>query len=182
MPSGEDWRSALSVGDEVFWTDPDNGICSGYRTITEIVSDSGTIESDETVVRLTDNGNVTEAYAGELSPLKPAEAVKLPEGGAPIGASVPQLFVDEESATQFSTLLGDFFKGLAHDGCTGKAYGVQRKDGLLCMTGFAGCGIEDLAYEFARSANLSLYGVTTSLRRIMRPVPGQRTPFGHSNR
>ncbi|MFP3637834.1 hypothetical protein [Paraburkholderia sp. SIMBA_054] len=62
--------SSLSVGDEVFWIDPDAGACSGYRTISEIVSDSGTIESDQTVVRLADNGSVTEAFAGEISLLR----------------------------------------------------------------------------------------------------------------
>ncbi|MBN3760921.1 phage protein NinX family protein [Burkholderia sp. Ac-20365] len=65
----EDWRSTLSVGDEVFWTDPDDGVCSGHRVIAEILSESGVIESDETVVRLTANESVTEAFAGELSPV-----------------------------------------------------------------------------------------------------------------
>ncbi|AUT75610.1 hypothetical protein C2L64_45445 [Paraburkholderia hospita] len=72
----ENWRSTLAVGEQVFWTDPDDGICSGYRTIAEIVSDSGSIESDETIVRLTDNGSMTEALAGDISRLKAGEAIK----------------------------------------------------------------------------------------------------------
>lgn len=68
-----DWHLTLSAGDEVFWTDPDEGIRSGYRVIAEIVSDSGKIESDETVVRLKDR---TEVFAGELSALKPGEPWK----------------------------------------------------------------------------------------------------------
>lgn len=67
------WRVTLAVGGQVFWTDPDEGICSGRRIIAEILSDSGRVESDETVVRLSDNGSMTEAFAGELSPLKPEE-------------------------------------------------------------------------------------------------------------
>lgn len=75
----EVWRSTLSVGTEVFWTDPDNGTCSGCRIIAEIMSDSGMVESDETQVRLTAKGSVTEAYAGELSPVKRGEGGNLPE-------------------------------------------------------------------------------------------------------
>ncbi len=75
----EVWRSTLAVGTEVFWTDPDDGICSGCRIIGEILSDSGMVESDETEVRLTAKGSVTEAYAGELSPVQPGEGGKLPE-------------------------------------------------------------------------------------------------------
>lgn len=78
LQSSEEWRATLAVGGEVFWTDPDDGICSGYRVIVEIVSESGVIESDETVVRLTANGSVTEAFAGEISPLKPEETGQLP--------------------------------------------------------------------------------------------------------
>lgn len=69
----EDWRAALKMNDEVFWTDPDNGVCSGVRVIKEIVSDSGKVESDETVVRLDHNGSETEAYAGELSAVQPGD-------------------------------------------------------------------------------------------------------------
>ncbi|KWN05894.1 hypothetical protein WT83_27820 [Burkholderia territorii] len=76
---GDDWYSQLAVGDDVFWNDPDEGICSGRRVIAEISSESGVIESDETMVRLAENGSFTEAYAGELSPVRPLFVAALPE-------------------------------------------------------------------------------------------------------
>ena len=49
------------VGAEVYWNDPDNGECSGWRIIQEIIS--------EDVVLLTNEkrNEYTEAYITELS-------------------------------------------------------------------------------------------------------------------
>ena len=44
------------IGSEVYWNDPDNGICSGWRIIE--------CQIDEETVRFTDG---TEAYIKELS-------------------------------------------------------------------------------------------------------------------
>ena len=49
------------IGTEVFWNDPDNGKCSGWRIISEIINDE--------IVALTDlDGNgYTEVLISELS-------------------------------------------------------------------------------------------------------------------
>jgi hypothetical protein len=50
----------LQPGDEVFWNDPDNGLCSDYCTVMQIMSDD--------VVRLTSRrGSEVEAFISELS-------------------------------------------------------------------------------------------------------------------
>lgn len=48
----------LQVGKQVFWTDPDDGICSGEYTLTEIRGD---------VYVLDFNGSEVEAHVSELS-------------------------------------------------------------------------------------------------------------------
>lgn len=61
-------RQWLSVGDEVFWNDPDNGFSSGYAVIVEIMSESGKVEERDTILRLkTPAGSEIEAFAHELS-------------------------------------------------------------------------------------------------------------------
>jgi len=51
----------LRTGDEVFWTDPDNGICSRTLTISSI-------EVMGTVVTIVDtDGDTLECFARELS-------------------------------------------------------------------------------------------------------------------
>lgn len=50
----------LHVGSEVFWNDPDAGICSGWYTIEEVVNDE--------VLRLRNEaGSEVEVYVQELS-------------------------------------------------------------------------------------------------------------------
>jgi hypothetical protein len=59
---------SLSAGDEVTWTDPDEGISSGTYKIGIIVTESGSIESDDTIVTLyNEEGSEVEAFASELS-------------------------------------------------------------------------------------------------------------------
>ena len=48
------------VGDEVFWTDPDEGKCSGYYHIMKI-------HSDEIVFLKNDEGSEVDAFVHELS-------------------------------------------------------------------------------------------------------------------
>ena len=51
----------LQPGDEVFWNDPDDGICSRYYTIQHI-------ELNGNIVCITDvDGSSLEAFAHELS-------------------------------------------------------------------------------------------------------------------
>lgn len=57
----------LTLGDEVEWDDPDNGLCSCKGTIIEIVSPSGLVEGHDTVVVLeTESGGTTEVFVHEL--------------------------------------------------------------------------------------------------------------------
>ena len=52
---------ALHTGDEVFWTDPDDGLCSRHLVILTI-----DVRGDVVVIT-TDDGRVLECLAGELS-------------------------------------------------------------------------------------------------------------------
>ena len=54
----------LNVGDEVYWTDPDEGLCSGHKTITEIVPSFDGSVGDRSVFVLNDG---TEVFGRELS-------------------------------------------------------------------------------------------------------------------
>ena len=51
----------LAVGDEVYWNDPDNGLCSRYYTI-------GQIEINGEIVKIWDysDGSYIECFANEL--------------------------------------------------------------------------------------------------------------------
>lgn len=56
---GENQDLDIRVGDEVYWNDPDEGICSGYYKVSEVLGD---------VFRLTnDSGAELEAFRHELS-------------------------------------------------------------------------------------------------------------------
>ncbi len=56
------WRKLLQPGDQVKWTDPDNGLCSRILTIQHIQYRPGG------VVQITDSfGGYVEAYLRELS-------------------------------------------------------------------------------------------------------------------
>jgi hypothetical protein len=70
-PSGM-WQASLDVGDEVFWVDPDESFSSGFYRITDIESESGAIETEDTVVRLlNDEGSHAEVFAHELWQTEP---------------------------------------------------------------------------------------------------------------
>lgn len=51
----------LHNGDEVFWTDPDNGLCSRHLVIKNIKTNGQTITIEDK------NGDVLECFAKELS-------------------------------------------------------------------------------------------------------------------
>lgn len=58
----------LQVGDTVTWVDPDNSECSGQYRVQEIVTESGLVEDDESVLVLSDDdGHCTEVYVMELA-------------------------------------------------------------------------------------------------------------------
>lgn len=66
------WLSDLKAGDQVWWNDPDGGLCSGYYQVGGCNSESGTIDSEETVVFLKNAaGAEAEVFASELSALRP---------------------------------------------------------------------------------------------------------------
>ena len=58
----------LEVGDSVNWIDPDADIGSGTYRIMEIVTESGRVETENSVVVLSNgDGHCTEAYVCELA-------------------------------------------------------------------------------------------------------------------
>lgn len=97
----------FSVGDKVFWTDPDNGVCSGIRIVDSILSESGKIESDETVVLLKENDSLTEAFAGELSSVtdNASEVIDAEKQSKPVGQEVSASTVPGQG--QYQTYLYD---------------------------------------------------------------------------
>jgi hypothetical protein len=55
----------LHIGAEVYWNDPDEGICSGHRIVKSFTH---VFNTGETIVVLTDEeGSVTEAFLTELT-------------------------------------------------------------------------------------------------------------------
>jgi hypothetical protein len=57
----------LQKGDEVFWHDPDNGISSGFYEVVSILSESGTVESEDTILFIKNkSGSEAEVFAHEL--------------------------------------------------------------------------------------------------------------------
>jgi hypothetical protein len=58
----------LNVGDEVYWNDPADGLSSGYYSIRKINTDSGRIESQETILLLANEaGSQAEVFAHEIN-------------------------------------------------------------------------------------------------------------------
>lgn len=60
---------ALQVGDEVFWTDPDNGLSSGVYHVTRIATETGGVEGlrGDTIIALRNEaGSEVEAFLSEL--------------------------------------------------------------------------------------------------------------------
>lgn len=65
---GERVLKDLHRGDEVYWTDPDNGVSSGYYTVLEVHAPSGEpIDEDTIVVLLNASGGIAEVLIHELS-------------------------------------------------------------------------------------------------------------------
>lgn len=62
----DEFRANLKVGDEVWWNDPDNGISSGYYTITGIHTESGVIEYANDIVFISNGTTQAEVFAHEL--------------------------------------------------------------------------------------------------------------------
>lgn len=59
----------LQVGDEVFWTDPDNGLSSGIYRVTRILTETGAVEGlhGDTIIALRNEaGSEVEAFLSEL--------------------------------------------------------------------------------------------------------------------
>lgn len=55
------------VGDKVWWTDPDEDLSTGLYTVRQIHSESGTVESFDTILLLAHEGSLAEVFAHELS-------------------------------------------------------------------------------------------------------------------
>ena len=60
-------ESLLSVGDEVYWEDPDEGLSSGYYAVVEILSEDNQI-FDDTIIKIKNEaGSHAEVFFHELS-------------------------------------------------------------------------------------------------------------------
>lgn len=58
----------LHCGDEVYWTDPDGGLCSRHYKIKAISINSADDDDEEAIICLEDeDGSYVEVYAHELS-------------------------------------------------------------------------------------------------------------------
>lgn len=59
---------SLDIGDEVRWDDPDNDTASGVYQISRIHTDSGRIESWDSILLITsnDSDSVAEVLASEV--------------------------------------------------------------------------------------------------------------------
>lgn len=58
---------SLQPHDEVYWSDPDEGLCSGFYKILEIDHRGPHDDEDDPVVRITTmDGGILECYASEL--------------------------------------------------------------------------------------------------------------------
>jgi hypothetical protein len=55
----------LRVGDEVFWNDPDNDLCSGMFHIQSL--GSGIVNMSSVVTLMRDDSSIVEVFARELS-------------------------------------------------------------------------------------------------------------------
>tara|TARA_B100000959_G_scaffold276043_1_gene330222 strand:+ start:1059 stop:1256 length:198 start_codon:yes stop_codon:yes gene_type:complete len=55
---------SLEIGDEVYWKDPDEGVCSGYGTVTAIVGEKD-LGAAVYRLRMNDGGEI-EAFEHEL--------------------------------------------------------------------------------------------------------------------
>ena len=55
----KDWRDKLHKDDEVYWTDPDDDICSGYYLVQEILED--------VLVLSNQSGSIVEVFKHEVS-------------------------------------------------------------------------------------------------------------------
>ena len=59
-----------SVGDKVWWSDPDDGISSGPYTVLEIRSESGEVDFPDTLISIRNAaGSQAEVFAHELRPV-----------------------------------------------------------------------------------------------------------------
>lgn len=56
-----EFETNLGIGDQVFWNDPDEGICSGYYKVVKIDKDSGVVDL------INDQDSYTQAYLSECS-------------------------------------------------------------------------------------------------------------------
>jgi hypothetical protein len=61
-------KRLLNIGDEVYWVDPDDSLCSGVYKVQEIRTSTGRVIDEDSVLVLTSSrGSVTDVYASELS-------------------------------------------------------------------------------------------------------------------
>ena len=60
-------KRLLQVGDKVRWNDPDNALGSGVYRVLEIVTPTGRVNTEDSVLVVTDgDGHCAEVFASEL--------------------------------------------------------------------------------------------------------------------
>lgn len=61
-------KNPLSIGDTVFWNDPDNGVSSGYYSVADVLADDdGEVYEDTIVCLKNESGSEAEVYFSELT-------------------------------------------------------------------------------------------------------------------
>ena len=57
----------IRIGDEVFWADPDDGLCSGTYTVDTILTPDGlAAEADDVLLLATSQGSLVEVFLHEI--------------------------------------------------------------------------------------------------------------------
>lgn len=58
----------LHSGDQVFWNDPDNGLCSRHFCISSVCIRPPVLDRDDDIITIVDkDGSALECFASELS-------------------------------------------------------------------------------------------------------------------
>ena len=118
----------ITIGDLVWWSDPDNGICSKLATVIGIkeMSDDGPTDEDE--LTLKDNGGgITGAYRSECEKVLSGKCLLDSPSSVHDGETVTILrLVDPYEANADENGLSYYIA--YKDGSEGTAYGYELKE------------------------------------------------------
>lgn len=118
----------ITIGDTVWWSDPDNGICSKLATVIDIreMSDEGPTDEDE--LTLEDNhGGITGAYRSECEKVLSGKCTLDSPSSVHDGETVTILgLVDPYESDANENGLSYYIA--YSDGSEGTAYGYELKE------------------------------------------------------